>query len=877
MANTVKITIDADAKPAETEFKKVQSSFGKLKDSVVKNSRAIGLGMTAIGGGIVGVAALSIKSFNEQQIGISKLNQSLKTVGTSYDAQKAAIERVIEAQQRKTNFGDEKQREVLTRLTGVLGDHEKALQALPTVLDAAAFSGRDAATVSETLSKFLAGLANTSDATGVSVDKTATFTERLAAVMAVAGGQAEAAADPMTQFKNRLGDVAQELGAVLIPLVEKAAVVLERVAAKVIEFSEAHPTLVKVLGIAAAAIGGLMLVIGPLLIALPAIIAGVGALGVAMTVATGPIGLIVLAIAGLVLAAKQMGAEWGEIWLVVQTIVNTAKEVVTNALNGIKEAISFIPGMTPLFNKARDSARDFGEAVGFSADELNRLSLTEIDRELAILQKNLDDTVKALEHADSVGGKFQRGFIGRFAGPSAGEAFDQITKIEEAMGDLEQRAQQLASGITTSNTTISTAFSNTTYTVVQQTNEQIDALTDVEERHLALVKKGAAARLKVLTDSLDDEFAAYSEIAGVRADLLTDAEERHLALVKKGAAARLSILTDSLDAEFAAHSEIAGVRVDLAKTTADELIAHEKDIADKMKSLTVRQLGDLQSAADQKMELLLEDSRIRLEALQLEADNMARLNQSFGNELDQLQFRLSDQGQAWQALGRSAENVLTTMVATTGKSVDSILADWKRQQQSGESLIELLLRLDKEGSLHLGLLAQAFTNLQKKATKAGEEITKALSFTPLSTGQGAAIIAEQQSALISQREAVMLQLTQTRLAGLDDPKLEARLDDINAAMLQAGRVLPKREIIRGEQVAVQRGITIPGLANGGIVRRPTLAMLGEGGPEAVVPLGSGTGMTVVVNVSGDVIGVDDLNSLILTTVRDNDLAGGGLR
>jgi len=833
MANTVKITIDADAKPAETEFKKVQSSFGKLKDSVVKNSRAIGLGMTAIGGGIVGVAALSIKSFNEQQIGISKLNQSLKTVGTSYDAQKAAIERVIEAQQRKTNFGDEKQREVLTRLTGVLGDHEKALQALPTVLDAAAFSGRDAATVSETLSKFLAGLANTSDATGVSVDKTATFTERLAAVMAVAGGQAEAAADPMTQFKNRLGDVAQELGAVLIPLVEKAAVVLERVAAKVIEFSEAHPTLVKVLGIAAAAIGGLMLVIGPLLIALPAIIAGVGALGVAMTVATGPIGLIVLAIAGLVLAAKQMGAEWGEIWLVVQTIVNTAKEVVTNALNGIKEAISFIPGMTPLFNKARDSARDFGEAVGFSADELNRLSLTEIDRELAILQKNLDETVEALEHADSVGGKFQRGFIGRFAGPSAGEAFDQITKIEEAMGDLEQRAQQLASGITTSNTTISTAFSNTTYTVVQQTNEQIDALTDAEERHLALVKKGAAARL--------------------------------------------SILTDSLDAEFAAHSEIAGVRVDLAKTTADELIAHEKDIADKMKSLTVRQLGDLQSAADQKMELLLEDSRIRLEALQLEADNMARLNQSFGNELDQLQFRLSDQGQAWQALGRSAENVLTTMVATTGKSVDSILADWKRQQQSGESLIELLLRLDKEGSLHLGLLAQAFTNLQKKATKAGEEITKALSFTPLSTGQGAAIIAEQQSALISQREAVMLQLTQTRLAGLDDPKLEARLDDINAAMLQAGRVLPKREIIRGEQVAVQRGITIPGLANGGIVRRPTLAMLGEGGPEAVVPLGSGTGMTVVVNVSGDVIGVDDLNSLILTTVRDNDLAGGGLR
>ena len=40
------------------------------------------------------------------------------------------------------------------------------------------------------------------------------------------------------------------------------------------------------------------------------------------------------------------------------------------------------------------------------------------------------------------------------------------------------------------------------------------------------------------------------------------------------------------------------------------------------------------------------------------------------------------------------------------------------------------------------------------------------------------------------------------------------------------------------------GLTVPALAGGGIVRRPTLALIGEGGPEAVVPLtGAGLGVS----------------------------------
>jgi hypothetical protein len=62
---------------------------------------------------------------------------------------------------------------------------------------------------------------------------------------------------------------------------------------------------------------------------------------------------------------------------------------------------------------------------------------------------------------------------------------------------------------------------------------------------------------------------------------------------------------------------------------------------------------------------------------------------------------------------------------------------------------------------------------------------------------------------------------------------------------------------------------IPMLAEGGIVTSPTLAMIGEAGSEAVIPLskmsGMGGGMNITINVQGSVIQEKDL----AVTVRDN--------
>jgi hypothetical protein len=68
---------------------------------------------------------------------------------------------------------------------------------------------------------------------------------------------------------------------------------------------------------------------------------------------------------------------------------------------------------------------------------------------------------------------------------------------------------------------------------------------------------------------------------------------------------------------------------------------------------------------------------------------------------------------------------------------------------------------------------------------------------------------------------------------------------------------------------------IPSLAQGGIVNRPTLAMLGESGPEAVVPLGrGGAGMTVNLVINGDINGMDDFEQKVTSVIRDAVLGGG---
>jgi len=96
---------------------------------------------------------------------------------------------------------------------------------------------------------------------------------------------------------------------------------------------------------------------------------------------------------------------------------------------------------------------------------------------------------------------------------------------------------------------------------------------------------------------------------------------------------------------------------------------------------------------------------------------------------------------------------------------------------------------------------------------------------------------------------------------------------INWLITQANKIQSSLNKVPGVNIPLMS--QIPMLANGGIVNKPTLAMIGEAGAEAVVPLNKknnplGGGLTIIVN--GDVSGqdlIEKVSEAIMGNVRNN--------
>ncbi len=92
--------------------------------------------------------------------------------------------------------------------------------------------------------------------------------------------------------------------------------------------------------------------------------------------------------------------------------------------------------------------------------------------------------------------------------------------------------------------------------------------------------------------------------------------------------------------------------------------------------------------------------------------------------------------------------------------------------------------------------------------------------------------------------------------------------------------IPHMSLGRVGQSAVGAASTmnLPKMANGGIVTSPTLALIGEAGPEAVVPLGKGNGMGgITINISGGLGTSTDIANAVYENLRFYNQNVGPLR
>ena len=384
-ANEVNIKLKADSKDVTSKLKNVQASVRKA-----------GVAMSAIGAiGIIGIKKF-VDAALVQDIALRKVVQSAKNAGVSMVGFEEKVLAATAALQKKTNFGDEAQLEVLAQLIPTLGDTETALAALPAVMDVATLLGQDLTSTVKTMAPALAGVTDRIRGTTLAFDKSMGPMERIDLVLGQVGGQAEAAANPLIQFANAVDDVGEKIGAGLLPALipfvswgQKLAEKLQTVDKDTMKFVGT----ITVFGVAALAI------LGPLAL----LVTSVGALGAAlMFLVANPIGLIITGIGLAVVTTYIAFKKWDVIIDGVKKSLNIFIELINTT------AIPFINNLIKAFNAF--SPKDIGlideiELLDTSIKDVSDTAAdlaADLEEEMDEVKKSVVITLEAFEELDKV-------------------------------------------------------------------------------------------------------------------------------------------------------------------------------------------------------------------------------------------------------------------------------------------------------------------------------------------------------------------------------------------------------------------------------------------------------------------------------------------
>lgn len=197
-----------------------RSGWDKFKismDATMESVRQHKVILASFGAAIVGTLGLMVKGAEAQRLSQAKLSVALGNVGVSYAAVRKELEATMAATFRKTGVSDEEQRAALSELVFTTGNYEKALSALPVVLDLAAAKGMDASSAARILGRAMTGSTDMLKRYGIYVKEGASATEILATVQRSVAGSAEAMASPFAIMKDQIGEMGESIGTVLLP------------------------------------------------------------------------------------------------------------------------------------------------------------------------------------------------------------------------------------------------------------------------------------------------------------------------------------------------------------------------------------------------------------------------------------------------------------------------------------------------------------------------------------------------------------------------------------------------------------------------------------------------------------------------------------
>ena len=203
--------------------------MGKKLSSILPSFKTVALSATAAFGAVSAVAYKSVQAAAEDQKSMLLLADQLKKTTGATDAQVAAVERFITQTMMATGVADDQLRPAFAALTRATGSLAVAQDQMGLAMDISAGTGKDLASVSLALGKAFTGNVAALVKLGIPLDETTKKTKDLETIQAKLreqfGGAAATAANTFSGrlqiLRVSLGEIVESVGYMLMPYFEK--------------------------------------------------------------------------------------------------------------------------------------------------------------------------------------------------------------------------------------------------------------------------------------------------------------------------------------------------------------------------------------------------------------------------------------------------------------------------------------------------------------------------------------------------------------------------------------------------------------------------------------------------------------------------------
>lgn len=394
-SKTLSIELILESKSFTAQMQKVNDAFAKTNSDLQKFGKSmqkVGASFAAVGGAITAALGVAVKSLanaadvaddTAKRTGLTvEAVQELGYVAKMTGSNLAMVEVALRTMQKGlTDNGTESA--AFTSALETLGlslaelramnpqaQFDALSQAIAGVTDPSQRAGLAMTVFGRAGTALLPMLAEGADGIAKLKDEAHKYGYVMSQEVAEAGSNFN---DNLDRLKGSLGGLAQQVVAGLLPTLNSLVKCAADVVAGIKEWINNNPNLVSTLAHVAASVGAVLTVFGALVAACGSWIALAPAVGAAWTIATGPIGITIMAIAGVVAGIVALWKNWDKVCHYMAQAWNTLTIVICKGvelwLSSWETALGWIPGigeklrtaMYQVQNAAAQASFDIGQ------------------------------------------------------------------------------------------------------------------------------------------------------------------------------------------------------------------------------------------------------------------------------------------------------------------------------------------------------------------------------------------------------------------------------------------------------------------------------------------------------------------------------------